>query len=507
MILGIDQGTTGTRVALVDDAGQIRAQVYRTHRQRLGPPGWIEHDAEEILAAVVAGVDAVAGRGRAPASSGAGPIRAAALANQGETCLLWDRQSGAPLGRALVWQDLRATRAVERLAAEPGLSAYVAAVTGLRLDPYFSAPKLGWLLGAHAEAPALAAAGRLGIGTLDTFLIERLTGRYVSDASTAARTLLFDIHARRWDERLCAAFGVPRAALPEVVDHDQALGTFTTTAARGVPLQLGIVDQPAALYGQRCLAPGDAKATFGTGCFVYVNTGGVASPSARGLLRTVAWRRAGATTFALDGGVLAAGSVIEWLRTTLSLAPTDAALDELAAAGFAAHDRRPVGSGPVCVPALVGLGAPHWQRGARAAWLGLDLATDRAALVAAAYDGIAARVAEVVDAMEAEAGTTIPRLVVDGGLTASAPLMQRVADLLGRPVAVAREAETTLVGACALARAALGRDSDTAAPGGAEVGYALTYTPTLLPDERAARLTHFTRARELVGAYAASAPA
>ena len=486
MLLGIDQGTTGTLACLVDDDGGITARAYATHRQICPRPGWVEHDTEEIWRCTERAIAEVLAGGARPAG--------VAIANQGETVAVWDRRTGRALHHALVWQDTRTQAFVDGLAADPAIAARVRDETGLPLDPYFSAPKLRWLLDEVPGARALAEAGHLRAGTLDAWLIERLTGGdvYATDASTAARTLLCDTRAHRWSPFLLELFDIPRGVLPEVRDTDAGFGTCAGHGLDGVPIVASLVDQPAALAGHGAIDRGDAKATFGTGCFVYANTGAV-RPRGGGTLATVAWKRSGEPAcYALDGGVLAAGSAIGWLRE-VGVLGADEPLD----AALAGERRDP---GVVCVPALVGLGAPHWDRGARAAWLGMSSAATRADLAGALAEGIACRVAEVVAAIEREAEVEIGELRADGGLTRSAALMQLVADLLGRPVAVAEQEEATAVGACAIAALRTGAltAGDLRARGRRVQA---RYEPRISGDERGARLGRFARARELAARW------
>jgi len=486
--LGIDQGTTGTLACLVEADGRITARAYATHRQICPRPGWVEHDAEEIWRCTERVVAEVLARGARP--------EGVAIANQGETVLIWDARTGRPLHHALVWQDTRAQALMSRLAQDAAIAARVRDETGLPLDPYFSAPKLRWLLDEVPGARALAAAGHLRAGTLDAWLIERLTegAEAPTDASTAARTLLYDTRVHRWSPFLLELFDIPPGVLPGIRDTDAGFGACAGRGLEGVPIVASLVDQPAALAGQGCIDSGDAKATFGTGCFVYANTG-AARPRGGGTLATVAWKRAGESAcYALDGGVLAVGSAIQWLRE-LGVLGADEPLD----AALAGARRDP---GVVCVPALVGLGAPHWDRDARAAWLGMSSAATRADLVAALVDGLACRVAEVVAAIEREADLAIAELRVDGGLTRSPALMQIQADLLGRPIAVAEQEEATVAGACAIAALRLG--ALTAADLRARRGRAQArYEPRISDDERGARLARFSLARELTARWQA----
>jgi glycerol kinase len=469
MILAVDQGTTSTRACLVAPDGRIVEQRSAEHRQILPGGGRVEHDAEEIWRDVERLVGELAPR-----------AQALALANQGETVLIWDRASGRPLHHALVWQDTRTQPFVDELANDAAFGERVRAITGLRLDAYFSAPKLRWLLDEVPGARALADDGRLCAGTLDSWLIWKLSdGRaFITDASTAARTLLYDLDARDWSGELLERFRIPRAILPAI---GPSVGPLAETRA-GLPLYASLVDQPAALAGQGGFSAGASKATYGTGCFVFANVG-ERRPRANALLSTVAWQRSERTTFALDGGVLTAGALIDWM---VSRAGWFADAAELSAQAGEARDA----GGVVCVPALAGLGAPRWRRQARAAWLGLALDSTRAQLARAALEGIACRVAQIVGELMSEC-SLINSLRADGGLTRSAPLMQLQADLLGVPVEVSAEREATALGAAFLAGRALGlwlRD-DQLAP-----QIAARFEPRISADERASRLDRFERA-------------
>jgi glycerol kinase len=497
VILGIDQGTTSTRAVVVDEDGRILARAVRGHAQLHPRDGWVEHDPAEIWRAVLA-----AGR-EAVEAAGGRRVKAVALANQGETVLLWDRETGAPVGNAIVWQDTRTRAWTAELARDAEIARRVREATGLRIDPYFSASKIRWLLDHAPGARSLAAAGRLACGTMDSWMMWKLSGgrSFVTDVSTAARTLLFDIRGLVWDPWLLELFGVPREILPD------ALGSVAPSEREplaeaepfGAPVMASLADQPAALAGLGCFAAGSIKATFGTGCFVYGNTGS-APAAADGLLATIAWRRRGETTYALDGGVLAAGSLLAWLRDDLGLAADDAALDRLAASG----DGRAEEAGVVCVPAPVGLGAPHWDRSARAAWLGVGARTSRADLVRAAYHGVAARASEIVAAMQRGRGARVDALRVDGGLSASVPLMQAVADWCGLPVEVSDEPEATVLGACALAAAGAGLADERAIL--SRVRPSRRHEPSIDDDDRRRRQARFSAAVEAVRAFAMGSP-
>jgi glycerol kinase len=482
MILAVDQGTTGTRACVVDGDGQVLGQSYLAHGQHHPRPGWVEHDPDEIWRNLERVVD------DARVLAGSPKLDGIALANQGETVLAWDRRDGRPIHRAIVWQDGRTQAFVDDLARDRALAAEVHRMTGLRLDPYFSAPKLRWILDHVPEARALATEGHLALGTLDAWLHFKLGGSYVTDASTAARTMLYDLESGVWSPSLCQRLGLHPSLLPAIVSSAGALGR----TADGVPIVAALVDQPAAMIGHGCLEAGRIKATYGTGCFVYLNTGSERRDSHHGLLTTLAWERDGEKTFAFDGGILAAGSVVTWLRDQLGLIERAADIDALA------DEARP--ADVVCVPALAGLGAPHWNRRARAAWLGMDLSTGRAELVHAALEGIACRVAEVVDSMQTESGLAVSSLRVDGGLTGSQALMQLQADLLGVPVEVSGEAEATVMGAAWLGLRAAGVwSSDDEIHD--RVRTAQVFEPRRSADERQARRARFAKALKLAEAW------
>ncbi|NCO85420.1 MAG: glycerol kinase [Rhodobacterales bacterium] len=429
-LLAIDQGTTSTRAIVVEADGSARLLASFTHAQSYPHPGRVEHDAEELLAHVRACLDAAQGEG----------VEAVGIANQGESCLAWDAATGAPLGPVIVWQDARTIEAVEALRAAgheaAGHEAAVRATTGLPLDPYFSASKLGWLLRETPGAPALAAAGRLRLGTTDAFFRDRLTGRFETDASTASRTALMDLSTGQWSPAMCALFGVPMGALPAITATTGDLGRIGA-----LRLAASVVDQQAALYGHGCRAPGEAKITFGTGAFALM-VSGAARPHADGPLPTVAWQLTGAPlTYALDGGVYAASSAVNWARG-LGLFDDWAQIDTFAAPPA-------ISRGLVFVPALAGLACPHWDRAARGAWLGMGLDTSRADLMQALLEGVALRMAEVMAAMPP--APAAPPVAIDGGMTANAYFCQFLADVLARPVRVAAAPECTGLGTAALA--------------------------------------------------------
>jgi glycerol kinase len=421
LILAIDQGTTATTCLVVDEELRIAGRASRELRQYFPRPGWVEHDADEIWETVVAAAAAAL----ADARLSAGELAAIAITNQRETTVLWDRRTGRPVARAIVWQD---RRTAERCAAlDPAL---IRERTGLVPDPYFSATKLEWLLAAHGTRDGLA------FGTIDSWLVWRLTrgARHVTDATNASRTLLYSLAAGGWDDELLALFGVDRSLLPEIVGSRDEVGEAEVLGAR-VPVRGLAGDQQASLYGHGCREPGEAKATYGTGSFVLVHTGADASAAPHGLLRTAA-----ADGFALEGAVLVAGAALQWLRDGLGIL-ADAAESEALAASVDDSN------GVVFVPALAGLGSPWWDAGARGLIAGLTRGTSRAHLVRAALEAIAHQVADVVDALPGG----VRALRADGGASGNRLLMQLQADLLGVPVVVAADRDTTALGAAALA--------------------------------------------------------
>jgi glycerol kinase len=445
-LLALDQGTTSSRAIVFDLAGRPVAVAQREFPQHYPQPGWVEHDSEDIWstqrdcaaeALAQAGVDA---------GSCTGEVAAVGIANQRETTLLWDRRTGRPLHRAIVWQDRRTAGACEALRAQ-GVEPLVAEKTGLRLDPYFSATKLAWLLDQVPGARAAAERGELAFGTVDTWLLWKLTGGRVhaTDASNASRTLLLNLHTGAWDEELLRVFRIPAAVLPEVRDTAGEFGAVAEgLPAAGVPVTALVGDQQGALFGQACLRPGMAKATYGTGTFLLLNTGAEPVRSKNALLGTVAWRLGGRLTYALEGAVFVAGAAVQWLRDELKLVQSAAELDALAASV-------PDAGGAFLVPAFAGLGAPHWDPYARGALVGLTRGVNRAHLCRAVLEAIAFQTTELLAAMERDAGLGLAELRVDGGVSRSEPLLQIQADLLGHAVVRPLVSETTALGAAALA--------------------------------------------------------
>jgi glycerol kinase len=464
-VLAIDAGTTGVTALVVRPDGTAAARGYSEFRQYYPRPGWVEHLPEDIWQATLAACREALGRagGLPGMTQGAGPVTALGITNQRETAVLWDRATLAAPRHAIVWQDRRTARICDEL-REAGHEPRVRELTGLRLDPYFTATKLTWLARHEPATWAGLADGALAAGTVDAYLIARLTAgaRHVTDASNASRTLLFDITAGTWSAELCELLRVPARALPEVVPSTGVSGRTDPAAFLGLDLPIAGVagDQQAALFGQACFAPGNAKCTYGTGSFVLANTGGQVARPGNGLLSTVAWMDAGgALTYALEGSVFVTGAAIQWLRDGLGLLD-DAAQSEALAATVADS------GGVVFVPALTGLGAPDWDPGARGAVFGITRGTTRAHLVRATLEAIAYEVRDVFDVMVTGDARAATALRADGGASANALLMQMQADQLGVPVERPEIMETTALGAAFLAGLATGVWSSPAELGG-----------------------------------------
>jgi glycerol kinase len=471
-ILAIDQGTTSSRALLFDAAGQVAATAQQELRQYYPQPGWVEHDPEEIWRDTVA-VCREAAAGIAP-----GDIAAIGIANQRETTLLWERTTGRPLHHAIVWQDRRTAERCRELQRD-GAEALVTGRTGLLIDPYFSATKLAWLLDNVPEAKAQAERGALCFGTIDSFLLFRLTGGAVhaTDATNAARTLLYDIVRQDWDEDLLRLFRVPRALLPEVRDNAAAFGAATADfLGRSIPVTGMAGDQQAALVGQGCVAPGMIKSTYGTGCFALMNTGAEARDSRHHLLTTIAYRLDGRATYALEGSIFVAGAAIQWLRDGLRV------LDDAAASARLAAERAEP-SGVYLVPAFTGMGAPHWLPEARGALFGLTRDTDRADLVRAALEAVCYQTHDLLDAFAADAGVAPRALRVDGGMARNDWLLQFLADMLDMPVERPAINEATAFGAACLAATGAGL---CATPESFGAGWKLDrrFTPAMDPARR-----------------------
>ena len=450
-ILALDQGTTSSRAIVFDHAGTIVAVAQKEFPQIFPKPGWVEHDPNDIWSSQ----SGVAAEALAKANLSAADVAAIGITNQRETTLVWDRTTGQPVHNAIVWQDRRTAPMCDRLRARK-LDRVIRKKTGLVIDAYFSGTKVQWILQNVKGARARAKAGELAFGTVDSWLVWNLTGGqvHVTDASNASRTMLFDIGKGDWDDDLLKIFDVPRSMLPEVCSSSEVYGQ-TTLFGSPIPIAGIAGDQQAALFGQACTKPGMAKNTYGTGCFMLMNTGTKRIASKHNLLTTVAWRIGNRTEYALEGSIFIAGAVVQWLRDGLEFFRSSPEVEALAASV-------PSSDGVYLVPAFAGLGAPHWDQYARGTIVGLTRGTTKAHIARAALEGIALQTMDVLKAMEADAGIRLKELRVDGGASANDLLMGLQADLLNVPVVRPKVAETTALGAAYLAGLAVGYWKDQA---------------------------------------------
>jgi glycerol kinase len=446
-VAAIDQGTTSSRCIVFDAAGSIVSVAQREHRQIFPQPGWVEHDAEEIwdrVREVVA--EAAAGRN----------LAAVGITNQRETTLVWERESGKPVANAIVWQDTRTDEQLRRFDEAFGEDNFKAR-TGLPLAPYFAGSKLAWLLDNVPGLRERAARGEVLFGTMDSWLIWKLTGRHLTDVTNASRTLLMNLATLDWDPEILDAVGIPAAMLPEIRSSAEVYGEVTTGPLAGVPLASALGDQQAALFGQTCFAPGEAKCTYGTGSFLLLNTGTEPVTSGHGMLTTVGYRIGDQpAVYALEGSIAVTGSLIQWLRDNLGLIRSAAEVEELARSV-------PDNGGCYLVPAFSGLFAPHWRSDARGVLVGLTGFVNRGHVARAALEATGWQTREVVDAMNHDGGTPLAELRVDGGMTRNDLLMQFLADVLRVPVIRPTVAETTCLGAAYAAGLAVGFWPDTEA--------------------------------------------
>jgi glycerol kinase len=430
---------------VVDEAGNVVSIAQRPFRQIFPEPGWVEHSPTEIWSSQ----SGVATEAMAAADLTERDIAAIGITNQRETTVVWDRETGEPIYNAIVWQDRRTAEFCDAL-RERGDGAMIQAKTGLIPDAYFSGSKVNWILNNVEGARARAEAGKLAFGTVDSWLIWKLTQgeRHVTDATNASRTMLYNIHTLEWDDELLRLLDVPRSMLPEVVASSGHCGT-TRGLFEGIAIAGIAGDQQAALFGQMCTEPGMAKCTFGTGAFMLLHTGAQPMLSKNRLLTTIAWKIGDRTEYALEGSMLMAGAVVQWLRDELQMIRTSAEVEKLAASV-------PSSNGVVLVPAFAGLGAPHWDQYARGALLGMTRGTTRAHIARAALEGIALQVTDVLGAMQADSGLPLAQLRVDGGASANNLLMQIQADVLGIEVVRPKNAEATVMGAAYLAGLSVG---------------------------------------------------
>ena len=435
-VLALDQGTTSSRAIVFDRQGTIRAVAQKEFAQIFPQAGWVEHDPQEIWASQIG----VAADALAQAQITAGDLAALGITNQRETTILWDRRTGDPIHHAIVWQDRRTADYCESLKAT-GAADTIQSKTGLLIDAYFSASKVRWILDHVPGARARAAQGELAFGTVDSWLIWKLTGgrEHATDVSNASRTLLFNIHSLDWDEELLGIFEIPRSILPTVRSSSEVYGSWN-----GVPIAGVAGDQQAALFGQMCRDPGMSKNTYGTGCFLLQNIGATAVRSRQRLVTTVAWQIGRRTDYALEGSVFIGGAVVQWIRDGLGLVRSAPEIEPLAAT---VADN----GGVYLVPAFAGLGAPHWDPYARGTIVGITRGTGSGHIARAAVESIAYQVADLLDAMRADSGIALKELRVDGGAATNDLLMQFQADLLGVPVVRPAVTETTALGAAYLA--------------------------------------------------------
>jgi glycerol kinase len=441
-ILALDQGTTSSRALLFDDQGAVRSVTQREFTQIFPEPGWVEHGPEEIVKSQIA----VALETLAQARVKPGDIAAIGIANQRETTIVWDRATGKPVCNAIVWQDRRTAGFCQELKTR-GHEKLIQQRTGLLIDAYFSGSKISWILEHVPDARQLAEAGQLAFGTVDTWLVWNLTGRrvHVTDASNASRTMLFNLHSGDWDGDLLDLFRIPRSMMPAVRGSSEVYGEVASIPGlEGIPIAGIAGDQQAALFGQRCTRPGLTKNTYGTGCFMLQSTGNRAVASTHRLLTTVAWKIGSATDYALEGSVFVGGAVVQWLRDGLGIIRSSSEVEALA-------NSVPDNGGVYFVPAFVGLGAPHWDSYARGAMFGLTRGSNAGHIARAALESIAYQVADLMDAVQTDAGTPLHELRVDGGASANDSLVQFQADILGVPVVRPAMTETTALGAAFLA--------------------------------------------------------
>jgi glycerol kinase len=444
-LLALDQGTTSSRALVINESGKVVAVAQKEFTQIFPQPGWVEHDPNEIWSSQIG----VAADALSQAGASAKDVAAIGITNQRETAVVWDRKTSEPIHNAIVWQDRRTAGICDKMKAD-GLESMVTKKSGLVIDAYFSGTKVQWLLDNVPGAREKANRGELAFGTIDSWLIWKLTNGavHVTDESNASRTMLFNIYTRAWDDELLKALNVPRSMLPEVKASSEVYGESTGILA-GVPIAGIAGDQQSALFGQMCTKPGMAKNTYGTGSFMLMNTGTEGVSSKNKLLTTIAWRRAGQTEYALEGSVFVTGAVVQWLRDGLKIIRTAPEVEELATSV-------PDNGGVYLVPGFVGLGAPHWDPYARGTIVGLSRGSTGAHIARAALEGIAYQVADILLAMTADSGVKLAELRVDGGASKNNLLMQFQADILGIPVVRPSDTETTALGSAYLAALAVG---------------------------------------------------
>lgn len=444
VILSIDQGTTGSTVMVLDRNVQVVAVANCEFTNHYPQPGWVEHDVAEIWQSIQ---DAAT---KALAMAGDVRICAIGITNQRETCLFWDKNTGEPIHRALVWQDRRTADRCQEL-KNAGREALCTQKTGLVLDPYFSGTKAEWLLNTVPFAREKAQRGELLFGTIDTWLVWKLTGAHTTDPSNASRTLLYNIHDNAWDPEMLEMLHIPKACLPSIVDNSAIVGTTKNAGVipDGIPVSGFAGDQQSALFGQACFATGEAKCTYGTGAFVLMNTGSDAVVSHHGLLTTIAWRLQGKTVYALEGSAFIAGAAVQWLRDQLGIISTASEIEDLA-------KTVPDAGGVSFVPALTGLGAPHWNPTARGVLCGLTRGSGKGHIARATLEGVAMQIYDILQSMSQDAGASLQNLKLDGGMAKNNLMMQFQADILGVECVRSAVLETTALGAAFLAGLGVG---------------------------------------------------
>ena len=483
-VMALDSGTTSNRCILFNERGEMCAVAQKEFTQYFPRPGWVEHDAEEIWSTQLE----VAQQALHIAGATAADIAAIGITNQRETTIVWNRETGKPIGRAIVWQCRRTAEYCGQLVAK-GLTETIRQKTGLVIDPYFSGTKIRWMLENIPGARALAEEGKLLFGTVETWLIWKLTGGkvHVTDYSNASRTMLFNINTLGWDEEILGELGIPVSMLPTPMPSSHVYG-YTNAAFFGGPIPIAGAagDQQAALFGQTCFAPGDAKNTYGTGCFLLMNTGNTPVFSRNGLVTTIAWGLDGKVTYALEGSVFVAGAAIQWLRDEMRFIESAADSEYMA-------QKVENTNGCYVVPAFTGLGAPHWDAYARGVIVGLTRGVNKYHIIRATLDSIAYQTVDVLRAMEADAGMKLSALRVDGGASNNNYLMQAQADLANAPVLRPRCVETTAMGAAYLAGLAVGYWEST---GQIRKNWVIdrTFTPDITPEERSGRVNGWSRA-------------
>jgi glycerol kinase len=490
-LLALDQGTTSSRALVIDHSGKVISVAQKEFTQFFPQPGWVEHDPNEIWSSQIE----VAGEAIGRANIDLKDIAAIGITNQRETAVVWDRKTGEPIFHAIVWQDRRTAAICDRMRAD-GLEKLVESKTGLVIDAYFSGTKVRWMLENVPGARERAERGELAFGTIDSWLIWKLTeGKvHVTDETNASRTMLFNIHTRDWDDELLQALHVPRSMLPAAKSSSEVYGETSGGTLTGIPIAGIAGDQQAALFGQMCSKPGMVKNTYGTGSFMLMNTGTEPITSKNKLITTIAWRQGGQTYYALEGSVFITGAVVQWLRDGLGIIKTSPEVETLAAS---VEDS----GGVLFVPAFVGLGAPHWDAYARGTIVGLTRGSTAAHIARAALESIAFQVTDVLTAMEADSGIKVAELRVDGGACANNLLMQSQADLLGVPVVRAANPETTAMGAAYLAGLAVGfyKSTDETA---SQWASDRTFEPKIGQDEREKLRTGWNKALERSKAWA-----